>query len=71
MFWPQPQADSRDPSLALAGVIMRIELPPYGVVERVWEVPDYAAVGSGAGPGPGGEGLEGEEVEADGADDDE
>jgi general secretion pathway protein J len=37
-FWPQP-ASTGDPSLALVGVIMRIEIVPYGVVERIWEVP--------------------------------
>lgn len=39
MFWPLPGRDATDPQTALAGIIMRIELEPYGVIERVWEVP--------------------------------
>lgn len=40
-FWPVTDflAAESDPQSALVGVIMRIELPPFGVVERVWEVP--------------------------------
>ena len=38
-FWPQGAANQQDPALALVGIIMRIEIQPYGVVERVWEVP--------------------------------
>jgi general secretion pathway protein J len=38
-YWPVPGMDVNDPQLALAGVILRIEMAPFGVVERVWEVP--------------------------------
>ena len=38
-YWPVPGVDVNDPQLALAGVILRIEMVPFGVVERVWEVP--------------------------------
>jgi len=38
-FWPQTGARSQDPATALVAIIMRIELAPYGVVERIWEVP--------------------------------
>ena len=38
-FWPVAGRDTTDPGLALAGIILRIEIAPYGVVERVWEVP--------------------------------
>ena len=55
-FWP-PAGDFRnDPNLQLAAVVLRIDAAPFGVVERVWPVPNPNAtvsVGSG-GPGPGG-----------------
>lgn len=38
-FWPQTGLSSQDPATALVGIIMRIEMAPYGVVERIWEVP--------------------------------
>jgi general secretion pathway protein J len=38
-YWPVPGMDVNDPQFALAGVILRIEMAPFGVVERVWEVP--------------------------------
>ena len=38
-FWPALGVDTNDPALALAGIVLRIELSPFGVVERVWEVP--------------------------------
>ncbi len=38
-FWPQSRSGAADPALALVGIIMRIEVAPYGVVERIWEVP--------------------------------
>ena len=38
-FWPQAGTDQQDPALALVGIVLRIEIAPYGVVERVWEVP--------------------------------
>ncbi len=47
-FWPDP--GSSDPTIRLAGIIMRIEMAPFGVVERVWELPDIAAA-SGLVPG--------------------
>ncbi len=38
-FWPQAGTDPEDPERRLAGVLMRIDLPPFGVVERLWQVP--------------------------------
>lgn len=37
-FWPQAEADPEDPDRRLAGILMRIDLPPFGVVERLWPV---------------------------------
>ncbi|MEM8768984.1 MAG: type II secretion system minor pseudopilin GspJ [Pseudomonadota bacterium] len=53
-FWP-PAGDFRnDPNLQLAAVILRIDAPPFGVVERIWPVPNPDAtvtVGVPGGPG--------------------
>jgi len=38
-FWPRVDGATPDPSTRLAGVLMRIEIPPFGVVERLWPVP--------------------------------
>jgi general secretion pathway protein J len=39
-FWPREDGGSPlDPSQRVAGIVMRIELPPFGLVERVWPVP--------------------------------
>jgi len=39
-FWP-PAGDFRsDPNLQLAAIILRIDAEPFGVVERVWPVPN-------------------------------
>jgi general secretion pathway protein J len=38
-FWPRGDGTITDPSGRLVGVLMRIELPPFGVVERLWPVP--------------------------------
>jgi general secretion pathway protein J len=38
-FWPQVGASPDDPQLSLVGVVLRIELKPYGIIERIWEVP--------------------------------
>jgi len=38
-FWPVPGGNPSDPSTALAGILMRIDVPPFGVIERIWEVP--------------------------------
>ena len=38
-FWPLPGATPDDPNFRLAGVMMRIEVAPFGEIERVWEVP--------------------------------
>lgn len=38
-FWPNPGVDPQDPSLQLVGILLRLEVAPFGVVERVWEVP--------------------------------
>ena len=36
-FWPNPGVTG--PGLQLVGVIVRIEVEPFGVIERIWEVP--------------------------------
>lgn len=36
-FWPQPGAPG---GVEVLAIIMRIELPIYGVVERIWEIPN-------------------------------
>jgi general secretion pathway protein J len=64
-FWP-PVGDFRnDPNLQIAAVILRIDAPPFGVVERVWPVPnpDQTIVTGAGGPGPGPEA--GEELPGD------
>jgi len=39
-FWPQETGGAPlDPSQRLAAVILRIELAPFGLVERLWPVP--------------------------------
>ncbi len=53
-FWPVAGQNLLDPSRKLAGIIMRVELPPFGVVERVWEIPDLTQpLASGLPPGSG------------------
>lgn len=55
-FWP-PAGDFRnDPNLALAAIILRIDAPPFGTVERIWPVPNPdLIIRPGAGiPGQGG-----------------
>jgi len=57
-FWP-PAGDFRnDPNLQLAAVILRIDAPPFGVVERVWPVPnpDQTITAGTGGPSGGGGG---------------
>ncbi len=54
-FWP-PAGDFRnDPNLQIAAVILRIDAAPFGVVERIWPVPnpDETVTTGPAGPGPG------------------
>lgn len=58
-FWP-PAGDFRnDPNLQLAAIILRVDAAPFGVVERVWPVPNpnetvtTGAPGPGTAPGPG------------------
>ncbi len=55
-FWP-PEGDYRnDPSLQLAAIVLHIDVAPFGVVERVWTVPNPDAnVTSGLIGGPGGD----------------
>ena len=36
-FWPQP---GLPPDTRIVGLIMRVEMAPFGVVERVWVLPD-------------------------------
>ena len=38
-FWPLLGDYATDPNTALAGIILRLEIEPFGVVERVWTVP--------------------------------
>ncbi len=38
-FWPQVSAGGPANGAALAAVIMKIEAPPFGALERIWEVP--------------------------------
>ena len=38
-FWPQPGVADDDPDRQLLGIVLRIDVAPFGVVERVWEVP--------------------------------
>ncbi|MBT7332754.1 MAG: type II secretion system minor pseudopilin GspJ [Gammaproteobacteria bacterium] len=41
-FWPMTAPGNlpgSDPAAALVGLIMRIDIPPYGIFERIWEVP--------------------------------
>ncbi len=38
-FWPVAGRSALDPATALVGVIVRMEVAPFGLVERVWEVP--------------------------------
>ena len=39
-FWPRATGGGPvDPDAQLAGIIMRIEIAPFGVVERLWPVP--------------------------------
>lgn len=56
-FWP-PAGDFRnDPNLQLAAIVLRIDATPFGVVERVWPVPnpDQIIAPTTGGPiGPGG-----------------
>jgi general secretion pathway protein J len=37
-FWPRAPGPTDDPSARLAGIIVRIEIPPFGLVERLWPV---------------------------------
>jgi len=38
-FWPQAGVDPNDPDRRLAGILMRIDVAPFGTVERLWPVP--------------------------------
>ena len=38
-FWPQAGVDPNDPERRLAGILMRIDVSPFGTVERLWPVP--------------------------------
>jgi len=50
-FWP-PAGDYRnDPSLQLAAIVLHLEAPPFGVIERVWPVPNPDAVVNAGLPG--------------------
>jgi general secretion pathway protein J len=38
-FWPLADSSQTDPNNRLAAIMLRIDLPPFGVVERLWPVP--------------------------------
>ncbi len=38
-FWPQAGVSPDDPERSLVGIMMQVEIEPFGVVERIWEVP--------------------------------
>jgi general secretion pathway protein J len=38
-FWPRAAGIPDDPGARLAGIIVRIEIPPFGLVERLWPIP--------------------------------
>jgi general secretion pathway protein J len=62
-FWP-PAGDFRnDPNLQLAAIVLRIDAAPFGVIERVWPVPNPNQTVSPVSTGPGGQGGLGEPPE--------
>jgi general secretion pathway protein J len=39
-FWPQETGGAPlDPAQKLAGILVRMDVPPFGTVERIWQVP--------------------------------
>ena len=38
-FWPQVSTASSANGPTLAAIVMKIEAPPFGILERIWEVP--------------------------------
>jgi general secretion pathway protein J len=38
-FWPQGDGRPNEPATQLAAIIVRIDIPPFGQVERLWPVP--------------------------------
>ena len=38
-FWPLIGDLASDPNMRIAAILMRIELKPFGIVERIWPVP--------------------------------
>jgi len=38
-FWPPSGDYANDPARALAAIVLRLDAPPFGVVERIWTVP--------------------------------
>ncbi|MEQ8783468.1 MAG: type II secretion system minor pseudopilin GspJ [Roseibium album] len=38
-FWPQAGTSADDPGSRLAAVVMRVDVAPFGTVERLWPVP--------------------------------
>lgn len=60
-FWP-PAGDYRnDPNLQLAGIVLHLDAPPFGVIERVWPVANPDVVINGGLPGGAGGSGEGAE----------
>ncbi|MEM9624496.1 MAG: type II secretion system minor pseudopilin GspJ [Pseudomonadota bacterium] len=39
-FWPPPGYAPTNPDTQLGGIVLRIEMAPFGVIERIWEVPN-------------------------------
>ena len=38
-FWPLAESLRDNPDVALAGIVLRADLEPFGVIERIWAVP--------------------------------
>jgi len=54
-FWPIGGGET-SPETQLVGIVMRMEVPPFGSVERLWTVPSLGPISPpNIGPGPGGD----------------
>ncbi|HEY5646480.1 MAG TPA: type II secretion system minor pseudopilin GspJ [Pseudomonadales bacterium] len=42
-FWPPAGDYQNDPSLQLAAIVLRMDAAPFGVIERIWPVPNPGA----------------------------
>lgn len=62
-FWPVAAGGvPTSPDTQLAGILVRLDIQPYGAVERLWPVPTVGPgrIGAAGGPAGGGRGLPGE-----------